>query len=178
MPYLRRGVRWLPIVALAAVAALLTRSSLPPVLVVATVAAGLAYVLDDPAAVILDATPTGRGRRRIVRLGLTLPLAAILWLGVVQPLWSLRAGAPAAGAADLAVAALAAVVLAGSSVGGGAAGTPVVLAMAVVGSHLPAPWTLPVATGGARNWTIVLIVAVAVLLLASRDPAAGRVRDE
>ena len=176
LPYLRRAVRWPPIVSLSAVAALLTRSSLPPALIIATVAAGLAYVLDDPAAVILDATPHGRGRRRVVRLGLTLPVAAILWFGVVQPLWSMRSGAPAAAAADLAVAALAAVVLAASSVGGGVAGMPVAMAVALLGSQTPAGWDLPVTSGGARNWTIVLAVGVAILVLASRDPAAGHVR--
>jgi len=176
LPYLRRAVRWHPIIGAAAVAGLLTRTDTPPVLVVAVVAMGLSYVLDDPAAVILDATPAGRARRRIPCLALTLALAAALWLGVVQPLWSLRSSSPAAGPADLAVATLAAVVLAAAVVGGGVAAAPVALAVGLVGSHLPAPWSLPVAPGQSRNWVIVLAVSVVLVITGSRDPAVRRFR--
>jgi hypothetical protein len=174
LSYLARAVRWRPIIGAAATAGLLTRTEVPPVLVIAVAATGLSYVLDDPAAVILDATPTGRTRRTLTRLGLTLPLAAALWLGAVQPVWSLRSSAPAAGSADLAVAALAAVVLAAAAMGGGVAAAPIGLAVGLAGSYLPDPWWLPVTPGQSRNWVIVLAVSTVLVIMASRDPAGRR----
>jgi len=76
------------------------------------------------------------------------------------------------GPANLALAALVAVVLAAAAIGGGVAGAPAVLAVALAGFSLPAPWTLPVAPGQSRNWTIVLTLAVGCLAMASRDPGA------
>jgi hypothetical protein len=172
LPYLQRAVRWRPIVGAAAVASLMAQADAPPAFVLAVVASGLAFVLDDPAAAILDATPASRPRRRSLRLALTAPVAAALWLAVVQPLWSLRPGAPAAGPAHLALLALVAVVLAAAATGGGVAGAPMALAVAVAGTALPAPWSLSVAAGQSRNWIILLAVAAAVLLILSRDPAA------
>lgn len=176
LPYLCRALRWRPVVGSGAVGALLAVADLPPALVIATFASGLSCVLNDPAAAILDGTPASRPRRRALRLGLTLPIAAVLWLGVVQPVWSLRPAAPAVGAAALAVAALVAVVLAGAAAGGSVAGAPLALAVAVAGSHLPSPWEMPVAPGQSRNWTIVLALAVAGLIVLSQDPAARRRR--
>lgn len=176
LPYLRRAVVWRPIVATAAGAALLTRTELNPTLVIAVVAAGLSQVLDDPATAILDATPSGRARRRVVRLGLTLPVAAVLWLGVVQPLWSLQPGPPMGAAADLALATLVGVVLACSAAGAGMAGAPLVIAVGVFSRFAPEPWTLRLTAGDAAHWAIVLAVSVAVLAVASRDPAARRRR--
>jgi len=170
LPYLQRGVRWRPIVGATGLASLMAQADFPPVLVLAIVAGGLALVLDDPAAAILDATPAARPRRRWLRLGLTVPVTAVLWLAVVQPLWSLRTAAPPVGPANLALAALVAVVLAGAAIGGGAAGAPAALAVALAGFTLPAPLTLPVAPGQSRNWTIVLTLAVGCLVIASRDP--------
>ncbi|MEA2827233.1 MAG: hypothetical protein QOG43_1672 [Actinomycetota bacterium] len=169
--YLRRAVRWPPIVVAAAAAVPLALADAPPAIVIAVAAAGLSYVLDDPAAAILDATPASRPRRLVLRLGLTLPLAVVLWLAVVLPLWSLRPGAPPTGPADLALATLVAVVLAGSAVGGGVAGGPLALALAVAGTALPAPWTMSVAAESSRNWLIVLALATAGLVVVSRDPA-------
>jgi hypothetical protein len=171
VPYLARAVRWPPIVVGAAAAVALALSDAAAPFVIAVAAAGLAYVLDDPAAAILDATPASRPRRRVLRLSLTLPLAAVLWLAVVLPLWSTQPGAPGAGPAHLALATLAAVVLAGSAVGGAVAGGPLALGLAVAGTALPAPWTLPVAAGQSRNWLVVLALATAVLVVVSRDPA-------
>ena len=170
--YLRRAVRWPPIVVGAAAAVLLALTDAAPAIVIAAAAAGLSYVLDDPAAAILDATPASRPRRVVLRLGLTLPLAVVLWLAVVLPLWSLRPGEPPTGPAHLALATLAAVVLAGSAIGGGVAGGPLALALAVSGTALPAPWALSVAVGQSRNWLIVLALATAGLVAVSRDPAS------
>ena len=128
-------------------------------------------MLDDPAAVDPRRHPRQPSPPAVLRLGLTLPLAVLLWLAVVQPLWSLRPGAPAAGPAHLALAALVAVVLAASAVGGGVAGGPLALAVAVAGTALPAPWAMPVAVGQSRNWLIVLALATAGLAIVSRDPA-------
>ncbi len=174
LPYLCRAVRWRPIIGAAAIASFLTRTDVAPVLVVAVVAVGLSYVLDDPAAVILDATPTGRVRRRIPRMGLTVSLTAALWLVVVQPLWSLRSSSPAGVPADLAVATLAAVVLAAAVVGGGVAAAPVGLAVGLVGGQLPDPWSLVLEPGQSRNWVILLAVSAALVIRCSRDPAARR----
>lgn len=174
LPYLRRAVHWRPIIGAAAIAGLLTRTDVPAVLVIAVLATGLSYVLDDPAAVILDATPTGRTRRTIARLGLTVSLAAALWLGAVHPVWSLRSSAPAAGPADLAMAALAAVVLAAAAMRGGVAAAPVGLAVGLAGSSLPDPWWLAVTPGQSRNWVIVLAVSTVLVITASRDPAVRR----
>ena len=167
--YLRRAVRWQPIVVAAAAAVLLALTDTPATIAIALAAAGLSYVLDDPAAAILDATPASRPRRRVLRLGLTLPLAVVLWLAVVLPLWSLRPGVPPTGPAHLALATLVAVVLAGSAVGGGVAGGPLALAVALAATALPAPWAMPVAVGQSRNWLIVLALATAGLVVVSRD---------
>jgi hypothetical protein len=172
LPYLQRAVRWRPLLGAAAAALLLARADAPSSFVLAILASGVAFVLDDPAAAILDATPASRPRRRALRLVLTLPLGLVLWLAVVQPLWSLRPAAPAAAPADLALIALVAVVLAAAAAGGGVAGAPVALAVAVAGAALPAPWGLAVAPGLTRNWIILLALATAVLLGLSRDPAA------
>ncbi len=176
LPYLSRAVRWRPIVGSAAIASLLARADVEPVLVIAVVAIGLSYVLDDPAAVILDATPTGRAGRRLPRVGLTVSLTAALWLVVVQPLWSLRSSSPAAVPADLAVATLAAVVLAVAVMRGGVAAAPVALAVGLVGSRLPAPWSLLLEPGQYRNWLILLAVSAALAIRCSRDPALHRGR--
>jgi hypothetical protein len=173
LPYLGRTVPWRPIVVGAAAAVPLALADAPPAVVIAMAAAGLSYVLDDPAAAILDATPASRPRRRALRLGLTLPVAVVLWLAVVLPLWSLRPGAPGWGPAHLALASLVAVVLAGSAVRGGVVGAPLALAVAIAGTALPAPWALSVAVGQSRNWLIVLALAAAVLAVLSRDPARG-----
>lgn len=174
LPYLCRAVRWRPIIGAVAIASLLTRTEVAPVLVVAVVAMGLSYVLDDPAAVILDATPTGRAERRIPRVGLTVSLTAALWLVVVQPLWSLSPSSPAAVPADLAVATLAAVVLAVAVVRGGVAAAPVALAVALVGAQLPDPWSLVLEPSQSRNWVILFAVSAALVVGASRDPAVRR----
>jgi hypothetical protein len=174
LPYLSRAVRWRPIVGAAALASLLTTTGVAPVLVIAVLAVGLSYVLEDPAAVILDATPTGRARRRIPRLALTLSLAGALWLAVVQPIWSLRSSSPAEVPADVAVATLSAVVLAAAVVGGGAVAGPVGLAVALVGAHLPDPWSLVLEPSHFRNWVILFAVSAALVVGASRDPAARR----
>lgn len=176
LPYLARAVRWPPIVVAAGAAVPLALGGIPPAFVIAVVAAGVSYVLDDPAAAILDATPSSRPRRRAVRLTLTLPVAAVLWLAVVLPLWALRPGVPPAGPAHLALATLLAVVLAGSAVGGGVAGAPLVLGVAVAGTALPAPWALSVGAGQSRNWLVVLALAGSALFLLSRDPALRRRR--
>jgi hypothetical protein len=173
LPYLGRVVRWQPILVAAAAASVLALTATPPAFVIAMAAAGLSSVLDDPAAAIVDATPASRPRRRALRLGLTLPVAAVLWLAVVLPLWSLRPGVPPVGPAHLAFATLVAVVLAASAVGGGVAGAPVALALAVAGTAVPSPWTLAVVTGQSRNWLIVLALAGAGLVVLSRDPAVG-----
>jgi hypothetical protein len=172
LPYLCRVVRWRPIIGAAAIASLLTRTEVAPVLVIAVVAIGLSYVLDDPAAVILDATPTGRARRRVPRVGITVSLTAALWLVVVQPLWSLRPSSPPAVPADLAVATLAAVVLAAAVVRGGVAAAPVGLAVGLVGPHLPGPWSLVLDPGQSRNWLVLLAISATLVFMGSRDPAA------
>lgn len=174
LPYLRRAVRWRPIIGAAAIASFLATTDVAPVLVIAVAAIGLSYVLDDPAAVILDATPIGRARRRIPRLGLTVSLTAALWLMVVQPVWSLRPSSPPAVPAGLAVATLAAVVLAAAVVRGGVAAAPVALAVGLVGAHLPDPWSLVLAPGQSRNWVILLAVSTALVIMGSRDPGARR----
>lgn len=176
LPYLCQAVRWRPIVGSGAAGAVLAVADLQPALVIATVALGLSHVFDDPAAEILNATPASRLRRRVLRLGLSLPFAAVLWLGVVQPIWSLRPAAPAAGAADLALAALVAVVLAGAAAGGSVAGASLALAVAVTGTRLTPSWELAVASGQSRNWAILLALATGVLVVLSRDPAARRRR--
>ncbi|MFN2503692.1 MAG: hypothetical protein ABR540_05575 [Acidimicrobiales bacterium] len=65
----------------------------------------------------------------------------------------------AADPADLAVATLAAVVLAAAVVGRGVTAAPVALAVGLVGSRLPPPWSLPVAPAQSGNWVILLAVS-------------------
>jgi hypothetical protein len=52
-------------------------------LAAATVAAGALAGLHDPAAALLSAVPTSAGRRRVHRLALLVPVAAVAWTGLL-----------------------------------------------------------------------------------------------
>lgn len=183
-PHLLRAVSWRPIVGAGALALVVSRDGIPPSLVPAVVAAGVAGVLDDGAAVFLGSSPTTLARRRAHRLALALPMASVAW-AVVYLAWSSRAGGGVAGwPAGLAFAALVGVVLAASALAsgrdgarpGGVAAVPLLLAVVVTGMVVPSELALLVGHGHERNWAVVLAVSLVALVAASRDPAARRCR--
>jgi hypothetical protein len=172
-------VSWRPILGAGALGLLIGQDSVPPTLVVAAVAAGMAFVLDDDAAVLLGSCPTSLARRRSHRLALTLPLAAVTWSGVYVG-WSWRVGSGVgAWPATLAFAAMVALVLGTAAVAsgrggvgrGGVAAAPVLLAVIVSGTVVPSRLGLFVGPRHETGWTAVLVVSLLALLVASRDPA-------
>lgn len=148
---------------------------------------GAAFVLDDPAAQSLAASPTPLLFRRLLRTTLLLPLVGGLWAIV---LW--RAGESYASALTLELAAMLAVTLAAAAAAtaraadgrGGLAAAPALLIMLSTALlALPAAWTLfaggpadPAWDASHVRWALVLAVAVAAFLAASRDPADPRAR--
>ncbi|MBW3652254.1 MAG: ABC transporter [Actinobacteria bacterium] len=148
---------------------------------------GAAFVLDDPAAQSLAASPTPLLFRRLLRIALLLPLVGALWAVV---LW--RAGETLATAltlelatmlvVTLAVAALAAPLVADCR-GGLAAAPALLVLLAAALLVLPARWTLFAAGPGDPGWeashirwALLLATAAAAFLIASRDPAASLAR--
>lgn len=149
-------------------------------------ALGGGYVLDDGAAVTLQASPYGLARRLGLRVG-----AAV---AIVSPLWTLMLvrllpSAPAGDRATLGVgltlelaAALAVVwaVAAWARRGGfehpGIITTPVILALLLMAASISqAPMLVgpgPQWTSARARWSIILVGAAAGLLAGMRDPAA------
>lgn len=154
---------------------------------------GAACLLDDPAGATADATPTSLLRRRLLRIGLALPLLAAIWIG---SLWHMTAaddawfGPAARGALSLQLCALLALTLAGSAAAlrimpderGGWAGAIVPLAVVAVAFVLPARWTLlalPADSGwhaSQLRWAALLAIGLAGFAWASRDRARRRPR--
>ena len=148
-----------------------------------------AFVLDDPAAQSLAASPSPLLFRRLLRTTLLLPLVAGLWAIV---LW--HAGESATTALTIELATMLAVVLAAAAAAtpwvadgrGGLAAAPTLLIMlAAALLVLPAAWTLfardpadPAWEAAHIRWALVLALAVATLLVASRDPANRRPRPD
>jgi hypothetical protein len=149
-------------------------------------ALGSGYVLDDGAAVTLQASPYALARRLGLRIGAAVTIVAPLWTLMLA---RLLPSAPASDRATLGVgltvelaAALAVVwaVAAWARRGGfehpGIITTPVILALMLIAASISqAPMLVgpgPQWTSAHARWSIILVGAAAGLLAGMRDPAA------
>ncbi|SRR6266516_979800 len=148
-------------------------------------ALGAGFALDDPAWETLASSPAALPLRRGLRVLLVLAALAPAWTGM---LWlAAHASNPPlrlpALALTVELAALVTVALAVAAIRGGAAAGPAILAilmgMALSGRRV----TMlvfdpedPQWTPAHRRWSLLLVLAVVVLVQASRDPAHRRVR--
>jgi fluoroquinolone transport system permease protein len=187
-----RAGQWLPILPAGALAllaiALAARTPdagfVAPRLAAVALALGSAFVLDDPATELLACSPTPLWVRRLVRVGVLLPLLGLLWAAVLG-----RGGLAVlpVGALTLELAAMVTVTLALSAWAalrsgdglGGRAGGPGLLAL------LPLAWQAHLWAGipgdpqwavAHRRWLATLVAAAALLLWASLDPGRSPVR--
>jgi hypothetical protein len=142
---------------------------------------GAAFMLDDPAANVLAASPTTLIFRRFLRVALVIPLLALLW-GVLlwhaqipSGAWSLSAGFSGMLVVTLAIAAVAGHLVPGGS--GGLAVGPTLFVLMLAQLVMPESLRfLPLNFG--RHWVdagpraiISAAAAVAMFLAASQDPA-------
>ena len=152
------------------------------------VAAATAFLLDDPAAETLAASPTPLSVRRAQRVGIAAMAAALWWTGAVAVVATRVDGAPLAGPAlqlcalvAVAVAVSAAATTMGDRSGGGIAGAAFSVAC-FASTFLPPRWWLPFppdpsAAGATERWLATLACAIALLAWTSRDPARRPHRD-
>ena len=154
-------------------------------------ALGSGYVLDDGAAVMLQASPYGLARRHWLRIGSAAAVVTPLWVTVLARLlpsapesdrWALGLGVTVELAAALAV--VWAVAAWGRRRGvehPGIITTPALLAsLFLAASASRAPMLVgpgPQWTAAHLRWSILLAGAACVLLAAMRDPAARRSTD-
>ena len=185
-----RATPWLPLLPAGALALAVLRFD-GPVLLELRLAAialcvGAAFVLDDPASETLATSPAPLLFRRLVRIGLVLPLVALLWALTLR-----YAGTGFDAALTLELAAMLAVTLAAAAFatprladgrGGPAAAPALLVFLGACTFALPDAWTLfaegpndPRWAGSHVRWAVVLVAAVAGLLYASLDPARARV---
>jgi len=142
---------------------------------------GAAFVLDDPAANVLAASPTALILRRSLRAALVIPLLASLW-GVLlwhaeipSGAWSLTAGFGGMLVVTLAIAAMASHFVPGGS--GGLAVGPTLFVLMLAQLVMPESLRfLPLNFG--RHWVdagpralMTAVAAMALFLAASLDPA-------
>lgn len=193
LPAIARSIRWQPL----GVAALLSVSIValrrgedtagPMQAVAILLACGAGFALDDPAAEVLAASPTPLSRRRSLRLLLVLPPLTLLW-GLLLS-WRKTDGSEETLALMFLFAGLVGVSLAIAGVagrtswlpsGGGLAGPPTILFLMFLSSAIPRRWRpLPLGDvpGGWTQiyirWAAAAVVATLVLVMSSRDPAAG-----
>ncbi len=151
----------------------------------AVVAATTAFVLDDPAGSTLAATATSLPVRRLLRASAAVVAAGLWWFGAVA-LAAHRVGAVPMRALTLEFATFVAVALAASAgaarlgdrTGGGYAGAIVTLVCFASTLLPPQPWlplaAAPTAPGATARLAAVLVIAITVLVMASRDPASPR----
>lgn len=148
---------------------------------------GAAFVLDDPAAQTLAASPTPLLVRRLLRTTLILAPLAALWMIV---LWS--AGEHVMTALTLEFVTMLVVTLAASTVatpripdgrGGVAAAPTLLIVLSAALLLLPGAWTLfardpadPAWQASHARWALLLAIAVTTFLATSRDPANRHAR--
>jgi hypothetical protein len=148
-------------------------------------AGGAAYLLDDAAAQLTSVVPRGQWRRRAPVVAAGGALLAGAWLGILVVLQWRDARPPVGGSfAELLVMSLVAIAAAAVLVRlgdpePGAIIAPIVvmvgLGLVIVGSVVGAPIYLtdagPTVARGA-GWSVAAALAVLVLVVAGRDPAA------
>ena len=194
-PALLRSVRWQPTVAAAGLAAVVLvvrrdhlAHSAQAILVLRVVAlllaVGLAFALDDRSRRTVQSVPPPAWWRAAGQVSVALVPALAAWIAALG--WvSTRAGDLPARGLSLEAAALAAAGLAVAAglvrwrdLGDpGAVAGPVLLVSGLMIAQLPERVALVVGPGSGwtaahLRWSALLVVAVAVLLLAVRDPAA------
>lgn len=148
----------------------------------AVVAAVACFVLDDDAAMTLDAVPVSRLTRRLLRAGATAAFVTV-WMAVVIGAADALTGAGRPPLAALAeVGAIELLALAGACVAigrtddgrGGIAGALIAL-VCFATAFLPARWWWPLTSQPeTRRLVLVGLVALVVALTASADPARRR----
>lgn len=187
-----RMASWRALPAAGAIAVAMLHVSSAPAVIELRLAAialcvGAAFVLDDPAAQTLAASPTSLLFRRLLRTTLLLALLAALWMIV---LW--RAGENVMTALTLELVTMLVVTFAAAAVAttripdgrGGVAAAPVLLIILTAALLLlPTAWTLfardpadPAWEASHIRWALLLAIATAAFLAASRDPASRRGR--
>jgi hypothetical protein len=151
----------------------------------AGVAAATAFLLDDPAAETLSASPTPLPARRAQRVAIAAVAVALWWAAAVTVAATQIGVVPLAGPAlevgvlvAVAVAVSAAAATMGDRTGGGIAGAAVSVAC-FASTFLPSRWWLPfppdpAAPGATPRWLAVFVCATALLAWTSRDPARPR----
>lgn len=150
-------------------------------------AGGTGFILDDPAAEILAASPSPLSRRRSLRLLLVVPPLTLLW-GIL--LWSQGSeGIEEVLALALLFAGLVGLSLAAAGVAGrtswlpgrgGLAAPPAILVLVFLSGAIPRQWRpLPLGDvpGGWTQiyirWATAAAVGTLALMMSSRDPATG-----
>ncbi len=148
----------------------------------AAVAAATAFLVDDPAAVTLAASPTSLPIRRLQRVAVGALAVGFWWTAAVSVATHRAGGFPLRGRAlelgvfvAIALAVSAATATIGDRTPGGIAGavfTTACFAMTLLPSRAWLPFPAdPSAPGAAPRLLTALACAVAVLAWASRDPA-------
>jgi hypothetical protein len=194
-----RTVAWAPLTASAVACAallgapVLSQAERWPWLAALALCTGAAFLLDDDAGTTVAATPRSLARRRMLRVGLALPLLAGVWTASV---WyataadGARFGPEARAALSLQFAAMLALTLAASAAAqsvmpderGGWIGAVALWSLLALALLLPEPWTLLAAPGDAawheaqQCWAALLAFGLLALAWASRDPAARALR--
>lgn len=151
----------------------------------AAVAAASGFLLDDPAAVTLAASPTSLPLRRLQRVSVVAAAVGLWWAAVAVLATRIGGGFPLRGRA-LELCVFVAVTLAASATAsnlgdrtvGGIAGAACAAGCYAITFLPPRSWLPlpghPDAPGATSRRLVVLAGAVAVLAWASRDPAHGR----
>ena len=193
------AVRWQPSMGAAAVAVLIVAwqadalhdqsealRALRGVTVV--LALGAAFLLDDPAAGTLEASPTSLAWRRAARLTAAVLLVGAPWSGSIMTAQLQGADLPVAGLTlelatmvTLALAGAAGLIRWADAREPGVLAVPLVAGIALALFQVPESWALLVHPGPAwvpahQRWALLLGVAVVLLFLCNRDPATARRR--
>jgi hypothetical protein len=176
-----RAVRWQAVVVGGVLALAVGRgtTSAPVALLGTLVAAGSCFVFDDPAARTLASSPTSLWRRRLLAMGLVLPLTAVVWTAVVYPFAHGSARRLPPLEANLEAATLVAVVLAMAGFAarrsedgvGSVTAAPALLAFVLVVGMLPDSWAFYPVGAHQGRWPVLLVFASLGIPAASRDLA-------
>jgi hypothetical protein len=188
-----RSIRWLPLgtASLLSVLIVLVRSGEPaagPMEAVAILlAGGTGFILDDPAAEILAASPTPLSGRRSLRFLLVVPPLTLLWGFLLW--WQGSEGIEETLGLGLLFGGLVGLSLAAAGVAGrtswlpsrgGLAAPPTILVLVFLSDAIPRQWR-PLPFGDVPGgWTQIYIrwaaaaaVGALALMMSSRDPAGG-----
>lgn len=144
------------------------------------VALSATFVLDDPTEDTVCAVPLPLALRRGLRIAVALPMLTAVWIGLVAYAHAdpqLVEPLPVA-ELTLELAALVAVVFAVAALSSGVAAGPVLLVVVVLAAFVLPPWArlytshtdVAVWSSAHQRWELLLVVALATLSVANRDP--------